>query len=338
MLLNQTIYYLNKFKSKWISVGLYYPFEFASVVKIFGSSKQYVIFKEEELIQFHEQRENINKYIQTFDTMWKPRQIGSKTLTFEMIEEKIILKIEDMSGNEVYLGWDSMPEVWSLESVLRYRLSYCSGSNFKCFYEDVIRAAAEMSGDLKINIYNTINRLSEKSDDVCCMLEVLLFMPEKALFDVQLERRIQEQGQKSVKKQNTVYKMMWMLYAQEHWTKALDLKSAVERLYEELGALKFDPDHEAIYGMERYYTVQQCEELRDKYKIGRKVCRKFLKRKTCSQYLVKRIHKVRLLHFLDTINEYIKDCIDSSSLSLSDQEVFKAVEQNGKDSKTTEED
>ncbi|KAF5288041.1 hypothetical protein FQA39_LY15537 [Lamprigera yunnana] len=170
MLLNQTIYYLNQSKSKWISVGLYYPFEFASVVKIFGRSKQYVIFKEEEWIQFHEQRENINKYFQTFDTMWKPRQIGSKTLTFEMIEEKKILKIEDMSGNEVYL-------------------------------------------------------------------------------EIQF------------------IKKMWMLYAQEHWTKSYDLKSAVERLYEELGALEFDADHEAIYGMERYYTVQQCEELRDKYKI-----------------------------------------------------------------------
>ncbi|KAF5287826.1 hypothetical protein FQA39_LY15687 [Lamprigera yunnana] len=319
-------------KHKWISVELYYPFEFASVVKIFGRSKQYVIFNEEEWIQFHEQRENINKYFQTFDTMWKPRQIGSKTLTFEMIEEKKILKIEDMSGNEVYLGWESVSEVWSLESVLRYRLSYSSGSNFKYFYEDVIRAVAEMSGDVKINIYNIINRLSEKSDDVCCMLEVLLFMPEKALFDVQLERRIQEQGQKRVKKH--LLKKMWMLYAQEHWTKSYDLKSAVERLYEELGALEFDADHEAIYGMERYYTVQQCEELQDKYKIGRKVCRKFLQGKTCSQCLVKRISEIGLRHFLDTVNKYIKDCSDSSSSS--DEEVFKAVEQNGEE--TTEEE
>ncbi|KAF5306754.1 hypothetical protein FQA39_LY01512 [Lamprigera yunnana] len=160
-----------------------------------------------------------------------------------------------MSGNEVYLGWESVSEVWSLESVLRYRLSYSSGSNFNHFYEDVIRAVAEMWGDVKINIYNIINRRhSEKSDDVCCMLEVLLFMPEKALFDVQLERRIQEQEKQFIKK-------MWMLYAQENWTKPLDLKSAVERLYEELDALEFDADHEAIYGMERYCTVQQCEEL-----------------------------------------------------------------------------
>ncbi|KAF5293375.1 hypothetical protein FQA39_LY02860 [Lamprigera yunnana] len=70
---------------------------------------------------------------------------------------------------------------------------------------------------------------------------------------------------------------MWMLYAQEHWIKAFDLKSAVERLYEKVGALEFDADHEAIYVMERYYTVQQCEELRDKYKIGRKTFNKMWK-------------------------------------------------------------
>ncbi|KAF5285249.1 hypothetical protein FQA39_LY16710 [Lamprigera yunnana] len=192
--------------------------------------------------------------------MWKPRQIGSKILTFKMIKEKKILKIEDMSGNEVYLGWESVSEVWSLESVHRYRLSYSSEIQF--------------------------------------------------------------------------IKKMWILYAQEHWTKAFDLKSVVERLDEELGALEFDADHEAIYGMERYYTVQQCEKLRDKYKIGKKVCRKFQQRKTCSQCLVKRISEIGLRHFLDAINKYIKDC--SVLSSLSDEEVFTAVEQNGEE--TTEEE
>ncbi|KAF5275421.1 hypothetical protein FQA39_LY06878 [Lamprigera yunnana] len=122
----------------------------------------------------------------TFDTMWKPRHIGSKTLTFEMIEEKRILLITDMYGDEVYLGRESLSEVWSLESVLSYRLSYSSGSNFKHFYEDVIRAVAEISGDVKTNICNILDRLSEKSDDVRCMLEVLIFMTKIALFDLQL--------------------------------------------------------------------------------------------------------------------------------------------------------
>ncbi|KAF5283677.1 hypothetical protein FQA39_LY17252 [Lamprigera yunnana] len=125
------------------------------------------------------------------------------------------------------------------------------------------------------------------------------------------------------KKLKEFIKKLWMLYAEQNWIKAIDLKSAVERLYEKLVALEFDADHEAIYGMERYYTVQQCEELRDKYKIGRKVCRKFLKGKTCSQCLVKR-------NFFDTINKYTKDCSDSdTSSSSSDEEECKAVEQNG---------
>ncbi|KAF5281055.1 hypothetical protein FQA39_LY17908 [Lamprigera yunnana] len=115
-------------------------------------------------------------------------------------------------------------------------------------------------------------------------------------------------------------------------TKAIDLKLAVERLYERLSALEFDVDHEAIYGIERYYTVQQCEELRDKYKIGRKMCRKFLKGKTCFQCNVKRISEIGLRHFLDTIDKYIKDCSDS------DEEECKVVEQNGEDSKTTKEE
>ncbi|KAF5289397.1 hypothetical protein FQA39_LY15086 [Lamprigera yunnana] len=114
---------------------------------------------------------------------------------------------------------------------------------------------------------------------------------------------------------------MWMLYAEQHWTKAIDLKSAVERLYENLSTLEFDADHEAIYDMERYYTVQQCEELRDKYKIVRKMS------------------EIGLRYFLDTINKYIKDCSDSdTSSSSSDAEECKSVEQNGEGSETTKEE
>ncbi|KAF5288899.1 hypothetical protein FQA39_LY03778 [Lamprigera yunnana] len=154
-----------------------------------------------------------------------------------------------------------------------FRLNYSSASNFKHFYDNVIRAVAEIARDPNTNIYNIVNRLAEKSDDVCCMLEVLLFMPKKALFDVQLERRIQEQSQKRIKLLKHLLKKMWILHAEHHWTIAIDLQSAVELLYEKLGALEFNADHEGIFGMEKYYTVEQCEQLRDKYKIRRKLCR-----------------------------------------------------------------
>ncbi|KAF5283594.1 hypothetical protein FQA39_LY17296 [Lamprigera yunnana] len=56
---------------------------------------------------------------------------------------------------------------------------------------------------------------------------------------------------------------MWMLYAEQHSTKAIDLKSAVESLYEKLGASEFDADHEAIYVIERSMDIhKQVGELR----------------------------------------------------------------------------
>ncbi|KAF5273502.1 hypothetical protein FQA39_LY07519 [Lamprigera yunnana] len=315
----------------WESVSEVWSLESVLRYRLSYSSEIQFI-KEEEWIQFHEQRENINKYFQTFDTMWKPRQIGSKTLTFEMIEEKKILKIEDMSGNEVYLGWESVSEVWSLESVLRYRLSYSSGSNFKYFYEDTFDTMwkPRQIGSKTLTFEMIEEKKILKIEDMSGNEVYLGWESVSEVWSLEsvLRYRLSYSSEIQFIKEDVD------AVCQEHWTKSYDLKSAVERLYEELGALEFDADHEAIYGMERYYTVQQCEELRDKYKIGRKVCRKFLQGKTCSQCLVKRISKIGLRHFLDTVNKYIKDCSDSSSLS--DEEVFKAVEQNGEE--TTEEE
>ncbi|KAF5271850.1 hypothetical protein FQA39_LY07990 [Lamprigera yunnana] len=94
---------------------------------------------------------------------------------------------------------------------------------------------------------------------------------------------------------------MWMLYAKQHWTKLIDLKSAVERLYEKLSALEIDAEHEAIYSMEKYYTIEQCEKLLEKYKIG-------------------------------------SNDLDTSSYSSDEEECKEVVKQNGEDSKTTEEE
>ncbi|KAF5281688.1 hypothetical protein FQA39_LY17709 [Lamprigera yunnana] len=96
---------------------------------------------------------------------------------------------------------------------------------------------------------------------------------------------------------------MWMLYAEQHWTKDIGLKSSVERLYEKLGALEFDADHEAIYEMERKFKE-------GKYRL---LC------------LVHRLNEVGLQYFFDTIKHCIKDCsnLDTSS---SDGKESKAVE------------
>ncbi|KAF5294672.1 hypothetical protein FQA39_LY02804 [Lamprigera yunnana] len=51
---------------------------------------------------------------------------------------------------------------------------------------------------------------------------------------------------------------MWMAYAEPYCTKPIDLRSAVERLHEELSALEFDACHETVYELKKYYTVREC--------------------------------------------------------------------------------
>ncbi|KAF5290211.1 hypothetical protein FQA39_LY14765 [Lamprigera yunnana] len=54
---------------------------------------------------------------------------------------------------------------------------------------------------------------------------------------------------------------MWMAYAEQHWTKAVYLRTAVKRLHDQFSSLEFAAEHEAVYGLEKYYSVIECSEL-----------------------------------------------------------------------------
>ncbi|KAF5302128.1 hypothetical protein FQA39_LY10463 [Lamprigera yunnana] len=147
-----------------------------------------------------------------------------------------------------------------------------------------------------------------------CMLGVLLFMLEKVLLDVELEKHIQEKDQKRIK----LFKQGGKLYINSlkpYWTKAVVLRSAVGRLHEELSALEFDASPEAVYRLKKYYTVRECEQLQNKYKMGQKICTKFLQEIYCVSCLIAHLKKAGLEQFLDTAKEHIKDYSDSDASS-----------------------
>ncbi|KAF5293968.1 hypothetical protein FQA39_LY13581 [Lamprigera yunnana] len=62
---------------------------------------------------------------------------------------------------------------------------------------------------------------------------------------------------------------MWMAYAEQGWTKAVDLN-------DHLSALEVDAEHEAVYGLGKCYSLIECSELEVKYETGVKLCDKFL--------------------------------------------------------------
>lgn len=67
---------------------------------------------------------------------------------------------------------------------------------------------------------------------------------------------------------------MWMAYVQE--IPVVDLTSGIQHLHQTFTNLSFDAYHEANYGMGRFYTMEECIRLGEKYDNGEEACTNYL--------------------------------------------------------------
>jgi hypothetical protein len=100
---------------------------------------------------------------------------------------------------------------------------------------------------------------------------------------------------------------MWMAYSMQSWPEATDVDSSVRRVKRELEDLQFDAEHEAVYGLGRIYTVEECDELAKKYERGVKLCEQYLEDNMCIQCLLKQLKSVGLENYTGIIEEFVND-------------------------------
>lgn len=100
-----------------------------------------------------------------------------------------------------------------------------------------------------------------------------------------------------------------MLYSEQSWPQALNLRSAVERLEHELSALERDAEHEAVYGMGRMFDENYCLALAAKYRKGVKVCQKYLETEKCVECLCAKLVRTDLKEFVGGIRKFIPKTI-----------------------------
>lgn len=100
---------------------------------------------------------------------------------------------------------------------------------------------------------------------------------------------------------------MWMFYAEQSWSKAVDLKSSVERLYSELCALKFEADHETVYNF-RVFTdseeVRHLRQLAENYSEASEVCSLYLDNEISLECVYYEFSKLDLLHMLHSLKHF----------------------------------
>jgi hypothetical protein len=85
-----------------------------------------------------------------------------------------------------------------------------------------------------------------------------------------------------------------------------DFDSGVRHVLQKFQNLLFDAEHEANYGMGKFYTVEQCNKLAEKYADGVEVCEKYLEGKVCRSCLVDDLIRLELGDFLYRLEEYME--------------------------------
>lgn len=91
---------------------------------------------------------------------------------------------------------------------------------------------------------------------------------------------------------------------------AHNLISAVENLADHFNDLVFDADHEAVYGMERFYTEEECTKIARKYEKAVEACNLFLHTNNIEAFL-QTMKEMGYVHFLDELRTFVSNEIYS---------------------------
>lgn len=189
-LLCPTIYFLNKSRTKYVCVGLNSHSGFSPTVQVSGLKNDCITFDGCEWEQLLLHQLVISNYLWGAETRAPllPIKINGKTIYFQCIGSKKIIKIQEQGVTEVFLGWESVAELWELLPIIRYRLEILQSLEFHNFYSSLVKGVAGMSGDMRTNIDNVISPLRDaKSENACCMMEMVKFGRQVLECDVQME-------------------------------------------------------------------------------------------------------------------------------------------------------
>lgn len=114
-----------------------------------------------------------------------------------------------------------------------------------------------------------------------------------------------------------------------------DLESAVKHIHKEFSNLSFDAHHEAIYGMGRFYTYEECEELGDTYDKAVSFCDQYLDDEIPLSRLVHELLDLKMYSFLTKLKPYLpRVLLEACNLKWEEEE----EEEDSTDSDSQDED
>jgi len=187
ILINKSTYYLNKSKSKWVSVGFSLERKYNPIIKIGGiKNNQCIILNEDQWISFLNNEGIMMNFIHSNSLGWQPMQGNGYEIHFVFIKDSRIIKITQEGGNEIFLAGDTINQIMKLAELIKYRFNMLKSQEFVNYYNVFIGGIAAKNGDVLQNVYNIISPLKNlNSVNIYCMLELLNLYSDCIIEDVE---------------------------------------------------------------------------------------------------------------------------------------------------------
>lgn len=183
-------YHLNKSRGKFATVGLCCNGSFGAVVVIHGQKNDWMLLDEVEWKTLCEYQSIIRNYFCSGgDFQQQPMVINNlKRICFRAIGVNKVIVLQELCGSEVYLGIESVVELWELLSLIEYRKEVLKSLEFHKFYCNVIKGVANLPGDCKNNIESVLSNLNIHSENVLCMREMLKYAEQIIRCDIEFDQ------------------------------------------------------------------------------------------------------------------------------------------------------
>lgn len=187
ILINETTYFINKSKSKWISVGLSLERKYEAVIKLGGyKNNQHIIFNEDQWISFLNNQGIMLSFVHSDKNGWQPMSGNGYQIHFVFIGDAKIIKITQDGGNELFLAGDTINELSNLVNLIKYRYDMLKSIEFSKYYDSLLGGLSLTNGDVIKNVYDIISPFKNlNNENICCVLELLNFYSDCIIEDVE---------------------------------------------------------------------------------------------------------------------------------------------------------
>lgn len=190
-MLSEQVFFLNKSKSKYLTVGFNTDILFSPTIRFAATrSYQVVDMSREDFIAFLELEQWITNICENWSTITQNdnrseiKQCGKITVMFYDVKTKPVLQIFKSQDTVMFLGQESLKSVFFLAQLILTKLQLLEEHQFREFYESILRRSCKRQGNVLENIKELL-KVMKPDENTCALKQLVLFEPDVVQKDME---------------------------------------------------------------------------------------------------------------------------------------------------------